>query len=109
MSLNLPKSVESKVFGLQSSTSQIVSELQALAPERPTNEWFRQIVSDGTAKQFEMEHNDRWLEVARPILEAFFHARYFLEMAVRYGKEMEVAPRVVPSGWAALLYLYELR
>jgi hypothetical protein len=50
------------------------------------NAWFRTIVDEGTGKAFEPEHNQRWLEVTRPIVEAFFHAGYFLEMAVRHGK-----------------------
>ena len=32
-----------------------------------------------------------------------------LEMAVRYGTELKAPPRMLPSGWAAFLYLYELR
>jgi hypothetical protein len=50
-----------------------------------------------------------WLETTRPIVEAFFHARYFLEMAVRYGKKLKMPPAMLPSGWAAFLYLYNLR
>jgi hypothetical protein len=68
-----------------------------------------QIVKEGTGKTFENEHNRRWPQETRPIVEAFFHARYFLEMAVRYGKDLEHPPRMLPSGWAALLYLYNLR
>ena len=98
-----------KVYALQGSTTAIVAALQALAPGRNLNDAFLQIVKDGTGKTFDMEHNRRWLEVTRPIVEAFFHARYFLEMAVRYGKEMEKPPRLLPSGWAAFLYLYNLR
>lgn len=98
-----------KVYALQETTMQIVTALQALAPQRQLNPWFLQIVKDGTGKTFESEHNRRWLEVTRPILEAFFHARYFLEMAVRYGQELKAPPRLLPSGWAALLYLYQLR
>lgn len=41
--------------------------------------------------------------------EAFFHARFFLKMAVKYGEELDEAPSTLPSGWAALLYLYNLR
>lgn len=67
------------------------------------------IVSDGTGKRFEMEHNARWLEETRPIVEVFFHARYFLEMAVRHGRELDAPPTLLPSGWAALLYLFNLR
>lgn len=35
-------------------------------------------------------------------------ARFFLEMAVRQA-EREIPPRPLPSGYAALLYLYQLR
>jgi hypothetical protein len=98
-----------KVYRLQESTQEIVAALQAVAPERTLNEWFVRIVKDGTGKQFEDDHNSRWLEVTRPIVEAFFHARYFLEMVVRYGRELKAPPMPLPSGWAALLYLYDLR
>ena len=90
-----------KVYGLQDSTHAIVAALQALAPERRLNPWFTQIVADGTGKTFQPEHNRRWLEITRPIVEAFFHARYFVEMAVRYGKELAAPPNLLPSGWAA--------
>jgi hypothetical protein len=83
--------------------------LQTLDPGRPLNRWFRAIVAEGTGKTFDLEHNQRWLEETRPIVEAFFHARYFLEMAVRYGKALEHPPRLLPSGWAAFLYLFDLR
>ncbi len=98
-----------KVYSLQEMTSATVAALQSLAPERTLNESFMAIVRDGTGKTFEREHNRRWLEVTRPIVEAFFHARYFLEMAARYGKQLKHPPRQLPSGWAAFLYLYNLR
>ena len=98
-----------KVYGLQETTTNIVAALQALAPERQMNPWFTQIMKGGTGHRFERDHNRRWPEVTRPIVEAFFHARYFLEMAVRYGKKLKAPPRSLPSGWAAFLYLYELR
>jgi hypothetical protein len=87
-----------KVYGLQDTTARIVAALRALAPERRMNPWFLQIVTDGTGKHFELEHNRRWLEVTRPIVEAFFHARYFLEMAVPYGTELKAPPRTLRSG-----------
>jgi hypothetical protein len=98
-----------KVYDLQTATSTIVTRLQILAPDRELNGWFRRIVADGTGHAFDLEHNRRWLEVTRPIVEAFLHARFFLEMAVRYGNDLATPPRVLPSGWAALLYLYGLR
>ncbi len=97
-----------KVYGLQRRTLAIVERLKALAPDLPLNPWFVQIVEAGTGKKFEMEANQRWMEETRPILEAFFHARYFLEMAVRYAN-LEAPPPSLPSGYAALLYLFGLR
>jgi hypothetical protein len=97
-----------KVYSLQESTRSIVDKLQALVPERPLNPWFVQIVESGTGKRFQSEDNSRWLEVTRPILEAFFHARYFLEMAVRYA-DLKTPPEILPSGYAALLTLFGLR
>lgn len=97
-----------KVYEIQRQTESIVAALVELGPDRRLNEWFADIVRLGTGKQFTVEHNARWLEVTRPMLEAFFHARFFLEMAVRYSK-LESPPRPLPSGYAALLYLYGLR
>ncbi len=97
-----------KVYWLQERTQSIVQRLQALAPDRPLDSWFVQIVQEGTGKVFTAEDNKQWLEVTRPILEAFFHARFFLEMAVRYG-DLEKPPQMLPSGYAALLCLYGLR
>ena len=98
-----------KVYNLQRQTLEIVAKLQALAPSVPLNEWFMRIVRDGTGKIFTTEDNKNWLAATRPMLEAFFHARYFLEMALKYGRELEFPPERLPSGWAALLYLYNLR
>ncbi len=98
-----------KVYDLQTQTLEIVQLLRGLAPHLVLNDWFMQVVADGTGKRFSLEDNRRWLQVTRPILEAFFHARFFLEMAVKYAKELEAPPRSMPSGWAAFLYLYNLR
>jgi len=35
--------------------------------------------------------------------------KYFPQMAVKYGGVLEAPPRLMPSGWAALLYFYGLR
>ena len=98
-----------KVFGLQDETARIVAMLESLAPGRKLNAWFMDIVARGTNKLFTARDNQNWVVVTSPILEAFFHARFFLEMAVRYGRSLEVPPRMLPSGWAALLCLYDLR
>ena len=93
----------------QPSTLQIVAELQALAPHLKLNPDFEKIVADGTGKKFESSHNDDWLRHTRPMIEAFFHARYFLEMAVKYAEAHEEPPKMLPSGWASVLYLFNLR
>jgi hypothetical protein len=98
-----------KVYCLQEDTAQIAKALRDLAPHLPMNPWFTQIVCEGTGEQFSPEVNHRWLEATRPILEAFFHARYFLAMVCKYGKELNEPPDSLPSGWAAVLYLYGLR
>jgi hypothetical protein len=69
---------------------------------------FDRIVREGTGKQFEMEHNKEWDRHTRPMLEAFAHAKFMIEMAVRYA-DLASPPASMPSGWAALLYLYDLR
>lgn len=98
-----------KVYRIQETTQEIVARLESLAPELPLQKWFVEIVQQGTGKEFELEHNDRWTELTRPMLEAFFHARFFLEMICKYGKEIKEPPSSLPSGWAAVLYLYNLR
>ena len=98
-----------KVFGLQGLTENIVEALRGLAPHLPLNPWFTEIASEGTGKEFSVEINQRWTEATRPIVEAFFHARYFLEMACKYGNELTEPPQPMPSGWAALMELYGLR
>ena len=97
-----------KVFWLQQRTDTIVQRLSGLLPDRPLHPWFLEIVRQGTGKEFATSDNDRWTLVTRPIVEAFFHARFFLEMAVRYGM-LEGPPPPLPSGYAALLHLYQLR
>src|ERR1017187_522421 len=81
-----------KVYGVQGLTLSIVDALEKLLPERKLNPWFTQIVAEGTGREFQLNDNDAWLEHTRPMMEAFFHARFMLEMAVKYGKELDDAP-----------------
>jgi hypothetical protein len=97
------------VYHLQNATAEIRQALQELFPDRGLNRWFSEIVAQGIGQEFEISHNQDWLRYTRPIVEAFFHAHYFLKMAVKSGKELESAPDCMPSGWAAVLYLYNLR
>jgi hypothetical protein len=123
-----------KVFGLQDLTLKVVDALLGLAPQEFLDSQFLSIVLEGTGKEFAAEMNANWAEATRPILEAFFHARYFLEMVCKYGEqaaELEESLRrlaeiiarrktekppyplfegeALSSGWAAVLTLYGLR
>jgi len=98
-----------KVYHLQQTTEEIGKILQSLLPGHSMNRWFSEIVAQGTGREFEMSHNQDWLRHTRPIVEAFFHTHCFLKMAVKYGKALETDPACLPSGWAAVLYLFDLR
>ena len=100
-----------KVYGLQNETKRIVEALKSIAPAGTSFcKEFEEIIQLGASgKKFETEHNQNWTAHTRVFVEAFFHARFFLEMAAKYGKELEKAPTLLPSGWAALLCLYNLR
>jgi hypothetical protein len=98
-----------KVYRVEFHTAEVVKVLRSLLPDRPLNGMFEQIVREGTDKEFRLRHNKRSRDETRPILEGFFHARTMLEYAIRYGKELDTVPTVLPSGWAAVLYLYGLR
>jgi len=97
-----------KVYRLGKSTANIVEALKRLLPDQPLNPWFLKIVQEGTGKEFKPEDNEQWTGVTRPIVEAFFHARFFLKMACRY-KEPPKRGQPLPSGWAAFLYLFNMR
>ena len=99
-----------KVFRAQELTLEMVAALRDLLPEVPLNATFEDIVRSGTGKEFTMEDNNRWDAVTRPILEAFFHAKYFVEMVCKYGHALDEPPTLsLPSGWASVLYLFGLR
>jgi len=100
-----------KVYTLQDETRKIVEALKSIAPGGAIFcKEFEEIYSAGASgKRFAMEHNQNWTVHTRVFVEAFFHARFFLEMAVKYGQELETAPNALPSGWAALLCLYNMR
>lgn len=99
-----------KVYYLQEYTVTIWSALNAITPQGCClSEWFEQIVREGTGQKFEQSANDDWLKSTRCIPEAFFHAKHMLEMIIRYATELQSPPSMLPSGWAAVLCLYNLR
>jgi len=100
-----------KVYWLQGHTLQAAALFREIAQAvgSPLSAWFEEIVAHGTGIEFQPEHNSGWLRYTRPLVEAFLHAKYFVEMMVKYGQEMETSPRCLPSGWAAVLVLFNLR
>ena len=100
-----------KVYELQYVTRQIIEALNSIAPDGQTFCYeFQQIIEAGAkGRKFELEHNKNWIGHTKVFVEAFLHAKFFLKMSVKYGKELEEAPNTLPSGWAALLCLYGIR
>jgi len=100
-----------KVYGLQESTMEAVDLFKRIGAvnESKLCNWFEDIVAEGTGADFKIDHNQNWKLHTRPIVEAFLHAKYFLEMMVKYGSEMDAVPTVLPTGWAAVLCLYNER
>jgi hypothetical protein len=99
-----------KVFDLQSQTDRMTAALRTIAPQdQPFCELFQRMLRNGTGRTFKLEDNASWFDTVSPIVFAFLQARYFIEMAVRYAKELEEPPQPMASGWAALLCLYDIR
>lgn len=97
-----------KVYSAQNTTEPAVKLLRDLLPERELNFAFEKIIASGIGKEFNLRHNKNWDKRTRPMLEAFIHAKFMIEMAVRYA-DLPEPPRSLPSGYAALLCLYDLR
>ena len=99
-----------KVYQLQWYTEQVLKLIEKINPDGcELNSTFMRIILNGTNKKWEHGDNMRWDYETLPILEAYFHAKYFLDMMIKYGNELNKAPDALPSGWASVLYLYNLR
>jgi hypothetical protein len=75
----------------------------------PPNFEYARIVEAGTAHHFSATTDENWEVETKPILEAFWHTKYFINMMVKYGRELETVEMMVQPGMAAVLYLFELR
>ncbi len=100
-----------KVYSLQDSTLAAAELFRTIGGvvKQELCKWFEEIVAGGTGVEFETAHNRDWLSATRPVVEAFLHAKYFLEMMVKYGNELDRPPEFLPTGWAAILLLYNQR
>jgi hypothetical protein len=101
-----------KVERVQDAVNQALEVFKDIAgDEYILNDWYLKIVSDGQVGKFQHDWNSNWLEKTRPQVEAFFHTKYFIDMLCKYGEELKdkEAPQFMPSGWAAITYLFEVR
>lgn len=102
-----------KVYRIQSTTKGIYLSLESISPHEENkirDPYYLEIIKEGASgREWKHEDNQNWRKVCSPMLEAYFHSKYFLEQAVKYGKKMDKAPLGLPSGWAALLELYGIR
>lgn len=99
-----------KIYQIQDYTIEIIQELKKLSPNNIVlNDDFQKIINSGTNKKFNIRRNDNWLKHTQPMLDAFYHAKYFLEMIIKYGNTLNKSPECLPSGWALVLCLYNMR
>lgn len=100
-----------KVYGLQDYTLRSVELFRSIGHEveKSLCKWFEEIVAGGAGTEFKLEHNENWLLHTRPIVEAFLHSKYFVQMMVNHGREANSVSDILPSGWAAILTLYGQR
>lgn len=100
-----------KVFGAIEEIKKARDLFEKIAPDGINlNGWYSQIADEAIGKSFDWEKtNPKWLDETRPILEAFWHSKYFLQQMLHFGTELQASPQLLPSGWAAVLYLYNLR
>src|SRR5215510_2279567 len=100
-----------KVYQVQNLTNRAVDIFKRIARATGNElcEWFQLIVATGTEQEWDETHNRDWLTHTRPIVEAFLHAKYFLDMMIKYAHELDSPPKIMPFGWAAILELYNQR
>jgi hypothetical protein len=100
-----------KVFGAVEEIKTARVLFEKIAPDEiEINNWYSQITDEAIGKSFDWEKtNADWLNETRPILEAFWHSKYFLEQMISCANDLDESPQILPSGWAAVLYLYNLR
>jgi hypothetical protein len=104
-----------KVYGIQGYVEEMCKLMDQVDPKQKSagvheyHKFWNEIVAAGTGHQFEHSHNSEWTKRARPMIEAAMHAKYILDMIVKYGKELKEAPNMLPSGWASVLSVFHLR
>jgi hypothetical protein len=78
---------------------------------QPFSKYFVEVLNDGIKDYKSIpEDNENFASHTRPLVEAFLHSFFFLQMAVKYGRAFDAPPiHGLPEGWAALLELFRIR
>jgi hypothetical protein len=95
MDYRIARSVQSRFFSIAEPTGSRLCD------------WFEQIVTEGTGREFQPEYNREWPDHT-PIVKRFWY-EIFLEMMLKYSRELEQPTAILPFGWAAILELYGQR
>ena len=99
-----------KVFHLQDPVKAAFTLIKEIGGESdPPHFEYARIVDAGINHQFSETTNENWEAETKPILEAFWHTKYFVNMMIKYAKELETVESPLEPGMAAVLYLFELR
>lgn len=98
-----------KVYRAETTTLKIVGALRALAPHLELNPDFAEIIAGGTKAPTGSSGETGGIDRSRAMIEALFHARHALEMLCKYAGELSAPPPALPSGWATVLHLYNIR
>ena len=99
-----------KVFGYKELIRYTVQFLEKLAPESSNlNVWYQGIIDLGLAKDFTDSTNDNWLSETQPLVEAFWHTKFFVTQMKSSAVSLEPLQKFCLTFGAAVLYLYGLR
>jgi hypothetical protein len=98
-----------KVYHLQDYTLEVIEALKKLL-DLPLHTNFMRQIELGTGKQFVQSQKVDWFEETVQITNAFMHAKYMLEMILKYGViRADGKESNFTYGWAAVLCLYNIR
>jgi hypothetical protein len=100
-----------KVFNMQEPIKEAFKLIEEIGGvDDPPHLEYALLVKAGTENDFAGDRtNANWDAETKPILEAFWHTKYFIKMMVKYGKKLEKVEPPLDYGMAAVLYLFELR
>src|ERR1700736_5088348 len=91
-----------KVFYLQEPVKAAFALIKEIGGESdPPHFEYARIVEAGTTHPFSATTNENWEAETKPILEALWHTKYFVNMMVKYGKKLETVEMALQPGMAA--------